>query len=111
MTDDARDARRYRFLRNTFFTPYVEVPSDFSGDVVIYPPRTETFHDGISITKDSSYGDHLDEVIDAAIDGMTAHLYRPISPLGGAPIKMEGTRLCCICESSVQFCQCPGGPK
>jgi hypothetical protein len=74
----SKDAARYRFLRNTFFTYDFAIPEDFTGDVIIAPPRTETFEHGIPITKDQAHGEHLDATIDAALDGTTAALYKPI---------------------------------
>jgi hypothetical protein len=69
------DAARYRFLRDTFFTRDVDVPPGFTGDVIIAPPRTETFEHGIPITKDWAHSWHLDAAIDAALNGKTAGLY------------------------------------
>lgn len=77
-----QDAARYRFLRNTFFTRDFAVPADFTGEVIVSPPRAETFVEGISITRDAMHSQFLDDVIDAALSGHTAGLYKPIDKAG-----------------------------
>lgn len=73
-----KDAARYRFLRNTLFVRDIDVPDDFTGDVLVLPPRYETYYHGTPITKDTAFGKYLDAVIDAALDGTTASLYTPL---------------------------------
>jgi hypothetical protein len=74
--DDAKDAARYRFLRNTFFERGVDVPPDFTGDVIIGPPRCETYEHGISIMTNAAHSQTLDDAIDAAIDGNARTMYK-----------------------------------
>lgn len=74
-----RDARRYRFLRDTFFTFDFMVPPNFTGEVIVAPPRSEEFVAGASITKNWLHSAALDAVIDAALDGkIPASVYVPI---------------------------------
>lgn len=110
MSDDAKDAARYRFLRDTMFDA-ANVPDDFTGDMIMAPPRVATIEDGVVIMKNPCHGKDLDAAIDAALDGETVSLYQPLKLFGSAPIKMEGTRQCRICDSSWAYCNCPDGPK
>lgn len=64
---DAADAARYRYIRDTFFTRNIDLPADFTGDVIISPPRSETYEHGISIMTNPAWGEDLDALIDAAL--------------------------------------------
>jgi hypothetical protein len=66
--DDAQDARRYRFLRDTFFTSNC-VPDSFTGDLLINPPMTGTFAGGIYLTRDQCHSERLDKIVDAGLSG------------------------------------------
>lgn len=78
MSDDAKDAARYRFLRDTMFDA-ANVPDDFTGDMIMAPPRLATIEDGIVIMKTPCHGKDLDAAIDAALDGTMANIYPPLS--------------------------------
>lgn len=62
-----RDVARYRYLRSTVFTRDVAVAGDFTGDVIIAPPRMETYDRGIPIMTNPAHGAYLDLAIDEAL--------------------------------------------